>query len=365
MPAARRDAANAEHAVSVDHAGDIAVVTLRRPPHNLLTEPVLRALADAVAALRGVARAAVVCSEGRSFCAGADFRSGEAPDPTEQGGFEVRTAAFYQQAVRIFDAPVPLVAAVQGAAIGAGFGLALACDLCVVGELGWFQANFVRLGIHPGFALSTTLPRAVGPGRAADLLLTGRRVDAAEAGRVGIAQRVVSAGDEVGRARAGHADRRRRPLAVAATRSTLRRGLVDAAGVAMRTSWPSRAPWPARPTPSKAWAPCSRGAHHNSKDAEPHLARRTQPAGASARGELGHHGGGELLHPGLSFFGPAAHQVVDAYGAHGLDLPPDLVPGLGQRERRGPQDRGGIAPAASASSVELGRQHPASCSALP
>jgi enoyl-CoA hydratase/carnithine racemase len=221
--------------VSVHHDGDVAVVTLRRPPHNLLTEPVLRALADALAGLASGARAAVVCSEGRSFCAGADFRSGDAPDPTEHGNFEERTAAFYKQAVRIFESPVPVVAAVQGAAIGAGFGLALACDLCVVGELGWFQANFVRLGIHPGFALSTTLPRVVGPGRGAELLLTGRRVVAAEAGRIGIAQRVVPDGDEVSVAQemaaliaAGA------PLAVSSTRETLRHGLADAAREAMR-----------------------------------------------------------------------------------------------------------------------------------
>jgi enoyl-CoA hydratase/carnithine racemase len=220
--------------VSVLRAGDIAIVTLQRPPHNLLTEPVLRALADAVTSLRGIARAAVLCSEGRSFCAGADFRSGDAPDPTEQGGFERRTAAFYEQAVRVFDSPVPLVAAVQGAAIGAGFGLALACDLCVVGERGWFQANFVRLGIHPGFALSASLPRAVGLGRASELLLTGRRIDAAEAGALGIAQKVVPTGGELGAAQemaggiaAGA------PLAVASTRSTLRRGLTEAARVAM------------------------------------------------------------------------------------------------------------------------------------
>ena len=221
--------------VSVRRVGAVAIVTLRRPPHNLLTEPVLRALADAVAGLGGVARAAVVCSEGRSFCAGADFRSGDAPDPTDRGAFELRTAAFYEQAVRVFDSPLPLVAAVQGAAIGAGFGLALACDLCVVGERGWFQANFVRLGIHPGFALSATLPRAVGPGRASELLLTGRRVDAAQAGAFGIAQQVVPAGHELAAAQemaeliaAGA------PLAVAATRSTLRHGLADDARAAMR-----------------------------------------------------------------------------------------------------------------------------------
>jgi enoyl-CoA hydratase/carnithine racemase len=236
MPDARPGAFSpSEPHVSVHQSGNVAVVTLRRPPHNLLTEPVLGALADAVEGLRDVARAAVVCSEGRSFCAGADFRSGDAPDPTEQGGFEVRTAAFYEQAVRIFDSPVPLVAAVPCAGIGAGFGLALACDLCVVAEAGWFQANFVRLGIHPGFGLSMTLARVVGPGRASELLLTGRRVGAAEAGDVGIAQRVVPAGDEIRTAQemaervAGGA-----PLAVASTRSTLRRGLVDAARAAMR-----------------------------------------------------------------------------------------------------------------------------------
>jgi 2-(1,2-epoxy-1,2-dihydrophenyl)acetyl-CoA isomerase len=236
VPEARPDAtAGPGPEVSVDRDGDVAVVTLRRPPHNLLTEPVLRAVADAVAALDGVARAAVVCSEGRSFCAGADFRSGDAPDPTDRGGFEVRTAAFYEQAVRVFDAPLPLVAAVQGAAIGAGFGLALACDVCVVGEGGWFQANFVRLGIHPGFALSMTLRRAVGAGRAADLLLTGRRVPGAEAARIGIAQRLVAAGAELAAALeiAEHIAAGA-PLAVAATRATLRHGLAEEARATMR-----------------------------------------------------------------------------------------------------------------------------------
>ncbi|HUI03921.1 MAG TPA: enoyl-CoA hydratase/isomerase family protein [Acidimicrobiales bacterium] len=220
--------------VTAERHGAVAVVTLRRPPHNLLTEPVLRSLADALSALADGTRAAVVCSEGRSFCAGADFRSGDAPDPTDGGGFEARTAAFYAQAARVFGSPLPLVAAVQGAAIGAGFGLALACDLCVVGERGWFQANFVRLGIHPGFALSMTLPRALGPARAADLLLTGRRLGAVEAERLGIAQRVAAAGEEVAGALALAQElAAAAPLALAATRATLRQGLAEAARAAM------------------------------------------------------------------------------------------------------------------------------------
>ena len=221
--------------VTVHTEDGVAMVTLHRPPHNLLTEPVLRGLADAVTGLAGTARAAVVCSEGRSFCAGADFRSGDAPDPTDQGGFEVRTGAFYEQAARVFASPVALVAAVQGAAIGAGFGLALACDLCVVGERGFFQANFVRLGIHPGFALSATLPRVVGPARATELFLTGRRVDAPEAMAMGIAQRVVQAGEELdGALDLARSIARGAPLAVSSTRRTLRRGLPEAARDAMR-----------------------------------------------------------------------------------------------------------------------------------
>lgn len=228
-----------EHAdsddVSVTQSGGVAVLTIRRPPHNLLTEPTLRRLADAVNDLPPTVRAAVVCSEGRSFCAGANFRSDDAPDPTADGdGFSTRTGGFYRQAARIFDAPVPLVAAVQGGAIGAGFGLALACDVRVIGERGWYQANFVRLGIHPGFALSTTLPRFVGPGRAAELFLTGRRVGAEEALRIGLAEKLVPAGTERDEAHAIAAEiAGGAPLALRSTRATLRAGLAEAAAAAM------------------------------------------------------------------------------------------------------------------------------------
>ncbi|MHB8330041.1 MAG: enoyl-CoA hydratase/isomerase family protein, partial [Acidimicrobiales bacterium] len=221
--------------VSVTRHGAVAVVTLRRPPPNLLTEPALRRLADALHGLTGVARAAVLSSEGRSFCAGADFRSTEAPDPTSGGGFEQQTGSFYAQAARIFDSPVPLVAAVHGAAIGAGFGLALACDVRVVGPRGWFQANFVQLGIHPGFALSAVLPRVVGPGRAAELLLTGRRVEAEEAARIGLAEQLAPPDGEVDAAVAlAEQIAAGAPLAVASTRATLRAGLAQLAAEAMR-----------------------------------------------------------------------------------------------------------------------------------
>jgi enoyl-CoA hydratase/carnithine racemase len=221
--------------VTVSIESGVATVTIHRPPHNLLTEPALEDLADAIESLSGRARSAVLRSEGRSFCAGADFKANDAPDPTDDSGFRRRTRGFYAQAKRIFDSPVPLVASLQGAAVGAGFGLALACDLRVAAERAWFQANFVRLGIHPGFALTLTLPRLVGPGRAADIFLTGRRVGAEEALGLGIVERVAPDGEEVAIAQqlareisAGA------PLAVVSTRATLRAGLGEQAELAMR-----------------------------------------------------------------------------------------------------------------------------------
>ena len=220
--------------VSVEHRGAVAVVCLQRPPHNLLTQPTLGRVADALHGLSGSVGAAVLCAEGRSFCAGADFKSSDAPDPTVGGSFAEQTGAFYRQAVRVFATPVPVVAAVHGAAIGAGFGLALACDVRVVGATAFFQANFVRLGIHPGFALSTLLPRFVGPGRAAELFLTGRRVGAEEAARIGLAEQLVAEGDELSAALAlAEQIASGAPLAVSSTRATLRAGLAEAAARAM------------------------------------------------------------------------------------------------------------------------------------
>jgi enoyl-CoA hydratase/carnithine racemase len=214
--------------------GKVALIMVRHPPHNFLTEPLLRSLADTLAGLGGSTRAAVIGSEGRSFCAGANFRSGDAPDPASGSTFEASTRAFYAQAARIFTAPVPLVAAVHGPAVGAGLGLALACDLRVLGQNAWLAANFVRLGIHPGFAISLTLPRLVGPGRASDMLLTGRRVEAAEAASMGLAERLVSSGTEIEVAiRLAHEIAHGAPLAVASTRATLRQGLAADAAEAL------------------------------------------------------------------------------------------------------------------------------------
>lgn len=197
----------------------VALLEIRRPPHNHASEAMLRTLADALEHIDAdpALRCTVLAAEGRVFCAGADF-SGGAQDP----------AAFYVQAMRLFRTAKPLVAAVQGAAIGAGLGLAVAADFRVACAEARFSANFNRLGFHPGFGLSVTLPRLVGPQHAAMLLYTGARIGGEEALRTGLVDRLAPADDVRQHALALAAEiALSAPLAVASTRATLRHGLAD------------------------------------------------------------------------------------------------------------------------------------------
>jgi enoyl-CoA hydratase/carnithine racemase len=179
--------------VTVDRDGDhVAVVCLRRPPNNFFDTAIVSQLASAYEAVAGEdwCRAVVLRAEGKHFCAGLDFGADGRPDIAE----------LYRQALRLFAAPLPVVAAVQGAAIGGGLGLALSADFRVCTEGSRFSANFARLGFHHGFALSVTLPRAVGPQAAADLLYTGRRIGGAEAVALGLCDALVPDEDLLQRA---------------------------------------------------------------------------------------------------------------------------------------------------------------------
>ncbi len=220
--------------VSTEVLDNVAVITLQSPPHNLVSSGTMELLADEIEKASRIADVAVLRSEGRSFCAGADFKSPDAPDPRDKSTFEARTRSFYDQAVRLFSSEIPLVAAVHGAAVGAGFGLVLACDIVVASPGASFRANFVRLGIHPGFALSLTIAEAVGTHMAADILLTARQIDAGEASRIGIVQHLVEPNRETDVAvdiaksiAAGS------PSALRATRSTIRGNLATRAAEAM------------------------------------------------------------------------------------------------------------------------------------
>ncbi len=170
--------------VDADH---VAAVELRRPPSNHFSLAPIDGIASALEGIdhHPTARVVLLCAEGKHFCAGADFGRDEGHS----------TGQWYAGAIRMFRTELPIVAAVQGAAIGGGLGLALAADFRVAAPEARFSANFARLGFHQGFGLSVTLPRLVGEQIAADLLYTGRRVRGDEAVTVGLADRSASLND--------------------------------------------------------------------------------------------------------------------------------------------------------------------------
>lgn len=207
-------------------AGHVAVLQVRKPPANFFDQAVIAGLADLghEAAADG-ARAIVLSSEGRHFCAGADFSGGDMADDSSGTARRI-----YGEAVRLFELPIPVVAAVQGRAVGGGLGLACVADFRVAGPSTRFHANFAALGFHQGFGLSVTLPRIVGQQDAARLLLGAAAIRAAEARAIGLADEVVEDDDEILPAAVALAATlaAQAPLAVRSIRATLRSGLADA-----------------------------------------------------------------------------------------------------------------------------------------
>ncbi len=204
----------------------VGTAEIVRPPDNFFDVALIGALADAYAWLDGEAgaRAIVLCSEGKHFCAGADFAGRTEQAQPAAGG----PRQLYVEAVRLFEARLPVVAAVQGAAVGGGLGLACSADFRVASPLTRFLANFARLGLHHGFGLTVTLPAIVGQQRAWDMLYTGRRVGGEEAARIGLADRLAEAEDLRAAAHRLAAEiAAAGPLAVRAIRATMRAGLAD------------------------------------------------------------------------------------------------------------------------------------------
>jgi 2-(1,2-epoxy-1,2-dihydrophenyl)acetyl-CoA isomerase len=215
--------------VSVTTGDDfVATIELRRPPNNFFDLDLIHSLAEAYEAVDGRAgcRVIVLCGEGKHFCAGVDFVR---PSPQAAG-----TAALYGEAERLFRTKTPVVAAIQGAAIGGGLGLACSADFRIACPEARFSANFARLGFHHGFALSTTLPAIVGQQHALDLLYTGRRISGDEAARIALCDRLVDAAEVRTAAHAFAAEiAASAPLAVRSIRSTMRGDLADRARTAM------------------------------------------------------------------------------------------------------------------------------------
>ncbi len=212
--------------ITLKRENHIALLEIDRPPHNHVSVELMRDLADAldIIDVEKDMRVTVLCSAGKNFCAGADL---VAPSGIASPGAGPGINALYVEAVRLFSAKKPIVAAVQGAAVGAGLGLALVADFRIAAPDAKFTANFVKIGFHPGFGITHTLPRVVGLQRAQLLCLTGRRIKADEALAWGLVDEV--ADDVRGAAMKLAAEiAENAPLAVQSTRATFRGELAEA-----------------------------------------------------------------------------------------------------------------------------------------
>jgi len=213
--------------IEVTLNGHVAVVEIQRPPHNFFDMNLIKQLATAFETLGKMSdcRAIVLAAQGKSFCAGANF--GDGNDDRARG--DNVEGSLYHEAVRLFRTPKPVVAAVQGAAIGGGLGLAVMPDFRVACPESRFSANFTRLGFHPGFGLTTTLPRLIGQQKAALMFYTSRRVKGQEAYDWGLADLLVPL-EQVREAAIELATEisQNSPLGVVETRATVRQGLADA-----------------------------------------------------------------------------------------------------------------------------------------
>jgi enoyl-CoA hydratase/carnithine racemase len=219
--------------LGVEIADFVATVEIRRPPHNFFDLALVQQIATAFEALDTdpACRAIVLAAQGKSFCAGANFGDGakltaDGQIPGGSGGDATRH--LYREAVRLFLTQKPVVGAIHGPAVGGGLGLALVSDFRVACPEARFAANFTRLGFHPGFGLTVTLPELIGRRQAALMFYTGRRIKGEEAFHLGLADVLVPQAE----VRAAALDLAREiaasaPLAVTATRATLRQGLAE------------------------------------------------------------------------------------------------------------------------------------------
>ncbi len=219
--------------ISVEIADFVATIEIQRPPYNFFDYDLIQQIADALEELDENAdcRAVVLASQGKAFCAGANFgdgstvtRDGDVAGQNNRHGAE----HLYMEAVRLFATKKPIIAAIHGAAIGGGLGLAMIADFRVSCPEARFSANFTRLGFIPGFGLTTTLPEVIGNSNAALMFYTGRRFKGEEALAMGLADVLVPL-DQV---RQAAWDLAREiaissPLGVAEVRAVMRKGLAE------------------------------------------------------------------------------------------------------------------------------------------
>jgi len=218
--------------LGIEKSGHVAVVEIRRPPNNFFDIPLIKEIAAAFESFDEDVnvRAIVLAAQGKAFCAGANFGDGSTLDaegrrPNEPGP---GVAPLYIEGNRLFRTKKPIIAAVHGAAVGGGLGLAMVADFRVACPEARFCANFTRLGFHPGFGLTVTLPAVIGETKAALMFYTSRRLSGEDAYAIGLADMLVPQ-QEVRDAAIKFASEigANSPLGLIATRMTMRGDIAD------------------------------------------------------------------------------------------------------------------------------------------
>ncbi len=179
--------------VHVERRGRVEVITIDDAERrNILSADLVAGIVSAVDAAEAdeSVGAIVITGAGKAFCAGADLGDLAAMGSGERDPESVTSV--YAGFLRVLNCALPTVAAVNGPAVGAGFNLALACDLRIAGEAARFDSRFLSIGIHPGGGHTWLLDRAVGPQAAAAIDLFGARIDGARAATIGLAWECVS-----------------------------------------------------------------------------------------------------------------------------------------------------------------------------
>lgn len=195
----------AEPPLLVDSSGGIVTLTLNRPDvRNAMTPELTEAFARTVEELRTdtSVRAVIVTGAGKAFCAGGDLSFIEPGPGASVADIRAKMRVFYRKFLAVRSLDCPTIAAINGAAVGAGLCLALACDIRVAEQGAKLSTAFTRLGMHPGMAATYLLTRLVGTARAAELFFTARAIESDEAERLGLVNRVAPQGGALAEARA-------------------------------------------------------------------------------------------------------------------------------------------------------------------
>jgi len=176
---------------------DVAVITLDRPDRfNAIEVTLAKGVIEALNRAGEESRAIVITGEGKAFCSGADLSVLQTDDGKDSDLAEFLDNVFHPMVHALTNAPVPVVAAVNGVAAGAGMGVALGCDIRVMAESAFFTSAFTAIGLVPDSGTTYWLPQHLGVSKAIELAMTNKRVQADEAYRLGLCAEVVD-DDEV------------------------------------------------------------------------------------------------------------------------------------------------------------------------